>query len=828
MPTITSKKPLGSLFGGKIASINYSFQSSSQPSSCTITIVSEDNSFQTPKFNSVISIPPFGISMKVVETKETDSTKYKVLQVELVEAVSEVLDNELVLVYGVNTDVYADLNNDLYLDFKSYYIDDQYWASGIAKGSSVYFPTFYENHRILGNGLNVLGRSRATFKEDNTSSLGQGGAFKSDPEWITFDNGVINTNVTNHRSYSSFSYSPSISDRISVDYGYSLKDLLGLMKRHGVGINPKSESLLLDDDLLFKDSGTIRDVLTSCLAKIGRAFYIDPITQRINIVTNSDVVRINNNLSREYSSFENVAGATQISLTKSIKDLSASHFTVKGNLQFSSAQQGGGSESPPKRKDVFYKLQATSLLGDIDQNEADLIKRVMPLIYEGVTDDTIDLYLYGLGLSYDTANWGDLYGIDQYRPLAFEKKAREWPYIDAVLAGSWQAVAHGEYDNHDFIYFEPESTVGAREIIAKPSEAKDGKTTKRMAISASQHGYLEDLKDYGTLWGGVYFSSAMSEKEANERVYNANASGNTTLDFEKASGSARIGTTPSLKFLFRILKGTKGAKTTYTVEEIAKKAGASISAAESSFNAADLQAPVVDDKYYFIATRKSFQGGSAEFLKEDYQKIINENFFVLSDAEAKSKWLLYTKDAPAAISKIERESIKAFAAERDNQKDKLTTSYIKTSSSVEGGESQETEEEPEPLFIKNVPSKIKNFAKRDVKMIQSGFSESKRFLQRMNDINPQFAGPLITTTISYFRPPTLADFDMEKGLDSLSVSMAESGITTTIKYSSRKFAQIDKSVAADFLGRGTVNYPSISSAIKSYQQIALDNNRSGN
>ena len=85
-------------------------------------------------------------------------------------------------------------------------------------------------------------------------------------------------------------------------------------------------------------------------------------------------------------------------------------------------------------------------------------------------------------------------------------------------------------------------------------------------------------------------------------------------------------------------------------------------------------------------------------------------------------------------------------------------------------------------------------------MIQNRYSEIKLFLENIGSLNPQFSGPFISTSVQYFRPPVRSDFDIENGVESVSVSMSDSGVTTSVNYSSKKFAQVDLSILRDLFG----------------------------
>jgi hypothetical protein len=103
MPLITQNTSLGSAFGGKIASLNYNYQPNGSPSTATITVVSENNKFIEPQLLSDFVIPKLNAKTKVTQVQYNDDGNAKVLQVELQDRVSFILDKKLILVRGIHS-----------------------------------------------------------------------------------------------------------------------------------------------------------------------------------------------------------------------------------------------------------------------------------------------------------------------------------------------------------------------------------------------------------------------------------------------------------------------------------------------------------------------------------------------------------------------------------------------------------------------------------------------------------------------------------------------------------------------------------------------------
>lgn len=779
MATITPKSSLGSLFGGKIASINYNFQTSSSASSSTITVISENNQFITPVFGEQINLPPFGIPMVVVERLKNKGTEYTTLQVELVESISKIIDKELVLIYGIHTDLNYELNNDLYYVNNSVFIPKSLYPVNSQFNESIKFPNLRSNYiSNKGDGINVIGTARATYIKNSTENLTGEANLKRDPYWITFEAGQIKESVSSYDG--EFVYSPEIAGAITVIYGYTLKNLYLLIQSKGISFDPESVSIMQDENIFFSESGTLRDVLTSCLSKLGRSFYVDPFSQQIKIITNADISRINTNLVDRFSSFTSVSGATQISLKESIADIEATHFVVKGDLEYPNSNAGDSDKKQPRsRKQVLYKLDNEALTQDLKKADIDLIKRVAPLVFTIDETETLDKYLFALGIQYKTENWGDLYGINQYRAGDFEKKAEgdednpAWQFsILNDLAG----------DSFSDAFYDLSRTIGARPLYS-------GELGTVQAVTASEFGYFQNVKDFIQLWSGTYFSAPMSEKQVNSRQYQERAKWmlglDNSFDFEIVKGDSYIGEVAALQFLFRLLKRI-GAKTTYKVSDIAKRA---------------YKEAIGDGDYFLIGVRRMFYGSQID--SDESNRLINESFWYYSDPSIKRSFILYTKEAQDVILKIEKACLKSFDDEADKVKSKLVVRYVAVDPDEDPNEDSSQEElrdNAQLFFLRNIKSNVSNFGKRSLTMIQNRYSEIKLFLENIGSLNPQFSGPFISTSVQYFRPPVRSDFDIENGVESVSVSMSDSGVTTSVNYSSKKFAQVDLSILRDLFG----------------------------
>jgi hypothetical protein len=254
-----------------------------------------------------------------------------------------------------------------------------------------------------------------------------------------------------------------------------------------------------------------------------------------------------------------------------------------------------------------------------------------------------------------------------------------------------------------------------------------------------------------------------------------------------------------MQFLFNLLKwanemSERRIRTDYTVGEIANLATRGALGSGKG-------------EYVMLAKRKLFDG--VDIDGGEVERELKQNFLSFDVPEDFKSFLMVTKDARSAVSSIIKKSEKAFKREQKKVKDALVAKYIKVDSGEDGGGGGGgggdnnlggSQEPADILSLRNFQSKIKNFAKRTLTVITGSIFETNLFLENINELNPQFQGPFVSTKVSYFRPPIIEDFQIEKGVQSISSSISNEGVTTEISYSSKKFAKVDKTFIVESLG----------------------------
>lgn len=826
--TETSRQNIGSLFGGKVTSVNYNFQAGPQPSTCTLVIVNEDNEFAIPELNELVSVPPFSLQMRVMQTSITQDSNRKSLQVELIDPLSEILDKELVLIYGEHTDLEYNLNKNPYYLLKSDLLPSTSSPlTGNISFNPVNNPLGGSKYTIknFGGGINVIGFGRLSYKAKRSVDLGKGLNDYTGHYWITYDAKKLNRELTNwsHDFPERVKFSDEGISKLDLKFGYCLRNLKDLMLSKGISFDSGSLRFLTDENLLFTTTGSIRNAFSSALAKIGKSFYVDPFTQKIHIVTSADINNINTNLSAKYSQFENSEAAQQVSLTKSLKGVTSTHFVVKGDINDERPDKPE-EDDPRPRKQAFYRLDPNKYLKEIyksdeedanrdddnDGKERELFKRVAAIVSEVEDDNAINKYIFSLphiDTKFPTKEWGSFYGQDEY------------DYQDRNVLTKKQGYWYKDLEKETDFNFNGFDLENAKEaIILNP------KTGSESATTASESGYVTQVKDLSSLYAGVFVSNAMTKKQSETRDYsNSTFSGRKEHTYQIIVKESKelIKDIPELSFLENIAKYAKengypdvDISKNITVEDLAEKAHKVKPNKKEEKDNPDPQESEIpeeeegDDReiYYAIAIRDVFYGLTSRNTV-DAKKVIDKHLFLYNDGV--DTILVLTKEAKEKIQELRKAAKRAYGFSRGKSrlfrgaksispKNKLIVKYLPFEPTQDDENRDEQAFEKPSLFaLQHLPSRVTNFSERNLGKFTGGYSEVGLFLQNNGDINPQFEGPFVTADIKYFRPPIEDDFKISDGVDSVGISISNGGITTSVRYSSRKFAQLDNSITTD-------------------------------
>lgn len=505
-----SRKKIGSLFGGEITSINYNFQSGSESATCTLTLISENNEFAVPKMNERVNIPPFGIEMIVLETSLRKDPQYTVLQVELIDSLSEILDREMVFIWGTHTDMRGNLSSNGYQVDKTLFLPQSAYPRQTTFSDNINRPTTSRNFiKDFGNGMNVIGFGRLTMRQEASQTITidpaatqlVGGNSFVEEKKVVFDAFELNTTLTRDSNILSEDIVPVINlgynpTQGELKFGYTASDLFKLFVSKGISFKSNDERFLSDDNIMFSDSGTFRSVLSSVLGKIGRSFYVDPFTQKINIITNADIASINRNLNNLYLNFENTEAAEQLTLNKSIKNVEATHHFIKGQATIFEEENRDFNIEPRSKKHVLYRLQEAEITQGtnlLNAGDAMLISNLAPFYIRTQDADATDKFAFALGAIKGTSS-SDFYGQQEYNYVKENKIEK--------AKGSWYSDINSD-DRYNFFDFKPEDAEEAIRLLS--SKGKN-------AISVSEAGYINFIESFVTLWGAFILAAQCQRK----------------------------------------------------------------------------------------------------------------------------------------------------------------------------------------------------------------------------------------------------------------------------------------------------------------------------
>lgn len=809
MPTIYQKPQLGlgSAFGGDISSLNFNFQAGSESTSATITVFNEQNTYQEPSLGEKINLYPWGIEMSVVEFGIVDDSQFKFLQVELIDSIADILDKNIITIRGIHsTGTKTDkTSKDLY-----------YWFDNSA------LPTNSISNKISGNAFYeeassdkgikkisqfawLMGRIRATYRPTGEIYWQNGLSTwnpSEKPIWLKWEGRQLRSDLSSWKG--AIPSASNLNDLLKeegvsdVEFGYTLSDLKELIQKLGLTIEDKN--VMADDRVLFSTSGTVRNCLSTCLSSIGRTFYVDPHSKKIKVVSNSDITKINSNLQLKINQLSQITGAEQVSYIKSLRGITGRHVVVKGSLQQHITDPAQFETVNKPRKAVFKKIPINGLFSqELDSKEYLLIRKVLYLIASGVDESVIDKYLYALAQLENTSDWSSetvlskvLYGRPHVEAGTFES-------INS--GGKWQEFIVNNINKVDSLDgYSLSKTVGARPLVRNGLYDDTEQTQNRTlrAISGSSAGLYEFLRGINQLWSGVYISSPTTLARINKRSYleSSNFGGkrggqSLSLTFTNVAADTYISEVPELSFLQQSIVRAYPNKSDLKISDLAEAAGYSSGT----------------DDWHTLAFRKNFLPETEDSKKiGNISKYINRNFYLVEtpDDSEPTLYLLYTQDAPNVVVNARSICEESFDKELGTVKNKVTVLYnvIKTdnSSNDTGDNDSDIDEQPKILSLKTIPTELKDFERGDILFINGDFMETSLFLQEMEEISPQIKSPLISSEIRFYRPPIQSDLDIEQGVDSISVSAGENGISTTIRLSSLKYSEIDQSIIVDYLG----------------------------
>lgn len=856
MPLITNNSSLGNLFGGKIATLNFNYQPNSSPCSATLTIVSENNNYIEPELYSRVVLPILRIPMRVVEVQYNDDGNSKTLQIEMLDELSFLLDKRLILINGVHSTGIGgnQITSDGY-PFIEYL--------GYPKTNWGQFAPTRSRVQITKYGV-LLGSNRTTIEIDKPYQDKQGKLVfnpttKSPSASLVYDANIRNVKagsasvdiydafegwLQNGEDIDTFSHSN--------EWGYTLTDFSSGMKALGISLSGlPSENA---DSYFFNNSGTIRSVLSSILSSLGLSFYVDPQSQTINVIGNRKITQINNEVRQLYNdnvnNLANNSGVTQGTFKKTLKDSVARRLVMNTTFDKINAPDKKDVENPdrPKRK-TFYRVPFTDLEGAWDDYELDLLKKVAGIYLTDINRSLIDSYIFALSKYRDPLLWD---GMDDELKIYGGQKKDQSTMIDKTEfeQANWQST---NSENNDEIPYWQTALITQTNFVTSPESLKNiipGFDAE--AVSGGYPNTRTVADENGNLTGGVF--AAESPDRLEEWALNMLRLGFGDIHISRPMSELRterynfVDQTPyvvigpykadvklseisELAFIQNI--ADRADKKDLTVSDLYEWTNVTPKSGSESLLGFSNERPNADnDKYHFIAFfdislyKNIFNFDVAKDLQknlyvfnilnpdsssnpEQYLLVANDWGFMMDKIEVTCEdlwryWYIGQEDYPEV--KDSEELIRDIS-------DTRTFLYERISRAGDGdGGGNETPDIPislKAIYTKDSSLSDNLFLNIEIDSVSIANLTNQQASAQISIENP---GPFYEVSLDFYRPPKGSDFDINKGLSSISSSVGPDGITTNISYSSRKYQMIDRGFISKYNNNTKIGGPIFNSA----------------
>lgn len=827
MPLITNNSSLGDLFGGKIATMNFSYEPNSSPSSATITVVSENNRYIEPVLYSRIVLPILGIPMRIVEVQYNDDGDSKTLQVEMLDELSFILDKRLILINGVHST--GLLANE---ETKGSYPYIEYLGHPKANWRE-YGPT---KERIKKTQYGVLlGSNRTTITINKSYS--------------NFTPSITNPSISlvydaQKRNVEAGTASEAIYNKFESDFptaiepeefshtnewGYTLSDFSTALSSFGIRIYglPTTNA----SAYFFNNTGTIRSVLSSILSTFGLSFYVDPHSMQIFVINNITIDTINRNLKLLYDAniqnLQNNEGATKGTFKKTLKSTTARRLVMDTSFVEPESKDVKSPPASPKRK-TFHRIKFDRLKKGWDYYEFEFLKKCAGIYLTDIDRSIIDLYIYALSKSDDPHLWTSkpddlkVYGgkfddnstmIDQTQVSLFNKD----PQSNRNSIPFWQqAIMQGaqNFTNPSQILpgFDYRNLEGA--LPNTKTVKEDSGVIRSNLFAADPPDRLEEFA-MAMNWigfGDFHITSPMSKRRTERFGFIEQSPYKVIGPYPSLTKISEI---PELGYINYLAIRSGKEEEELTVGDLfdmrrTKEEGGPID--EFGFTR-NISTPTIKDKrksFHFIAYLDlDLYKNIFDF---DAGKLLKENFYLFNIADAASsanaeQWLLVTNKWADLIESVQNTCEDLYRywyigegkiKVKDTDKyvrdtsDTRTFKYMVTEDEEGGGEDGggEINIENKGIFTKNSKLPDNLFLNIEVDSLSLASLTSE---EAAKQLSTEQVGPFYEINLNYYRPPNRSDFEILKGLKSISSSVGPEGITTDISYSSKLYQEINRS-----------------------------------
>lgn len=819
-------------YGGYITDLDFNFQSGSELSSGSVTIVSKDGNYTEPVLGSFFTMP-FGLnfSMVITDISYSHNGSSKVMQLELVDKSIEKLDLNLVLVRGIHTSGLKRTDKKKAVSEVSVYplaeMPESAWpqyAKNIAKAKGDFEITDRQPALIEGtNNIWVIGGGKSVFAPTNQIiyPVAEDGFIRykvfdpnDEQEFYLvykergFQGDLSETggqNVLNKESIIQYNASD-----VSIEYGFTAKEFKTLLSKVGVSIRD-DDNYLENTAILFDVSGTIREVLSAIASKLGFFFYYDPIRKQQNNYENPELVILGNDYINKVNQMivdlQSSLGseATVLSYSKTIKGVESNHVVVRGEIsEKNNRREIGYSGLNNVGKSVKFKRIPVEDF--FDDQDGQIKKTALDDFYslflssaeneqQLFNDFVLAYYLSGMDI-------GEIYDNKHCKRVSSQQFKPNEVSIDPE-----QDDEDAEQDVASLL-----RKVGKRNLISfelyKNAQNDDGEPisgTKESISTPSESGLYEFFQLFYSLVFNIYISPAMPAHKAGQIAF---SDGGFSVDPTPYNPNDKLKDVEPLSDFIKLI----GDYAPLGGDKIGDRKISELASLAGHQPSVTLGDPL-STRVYFIGKRNNNAKTGVRERRDQEQneeigkkvdRLIDENIVTASyDGKA---LLICDKDYNNnLITPIKELSERLWTEFRKDKKNALRINYQRVNDEDKSFQFDFDESSfvlPTRSSINHVTDNrskvLDGISKSNLVFLNGPKKETDLFYKNIangdnfNSLVPVIKGPLRSLEVRYFRSPLPSDVDPEKGMDSFSVSVGSNGISTTIRYSTRKLFPIDQ------------------------------------
>lgn len=837
-------------YGGFITNIDFNFQAGASVSTASVEVVSEDGKYIEPRLGSRF-VMPFGLDFQMVvmgfTTRKNNNSA--VLSIELADKSVEFLDNKLVLVRGEHTTGTRESDTDLTVDeaviFPLLEMPEDAWpeyAKNIAQSSSPEFFTRANREPALLQSTSnvwVLGGGRSIYTptnqiifpviDDETNNIRYKVFRPEDDEefYLVYEKGEFKSDISETGQDEVLSKENIIrynASDVKIKFGYTAKEFKDLMIRNGIRILDANQ-YLSNNTILFNTAGTFREVLSSIAQKLGFFFYYD-FARKLNTLSNPVLVILGNekineiNTSIRAITTNSDDTAVTLSYSKTLQGVESNHIVVKGEInEEQGTREGGYSGLDNVGRSLKFKRIPVE---DFFQQESNFIRKQ-------ALDDFYALFIssaeneqqlfndFVLAYYMDGNTIGDLFNENHCKKTDAVKYNIEPSAPDPTQETTDEegnTPDEEEEGGGDAVEFRniPKGKRIQYPLLRVSKEDGDGNksTTKQtQIIPPSESGLYEFLQLFYDLVFNLYISPSVPSYKAGQIAF---SEGKLSIDPLPYNGNVKLKDVDAISDFVQLIENHTPFQDKIkdkTIADLAKLAG------HGNVNPSST---AVGERMFFVARRNedSKLGIRSKENNEQDEEISKKVDRLISatvashETDGQAKLICANAQfGQTMIEPIVKLSELMFKQFKDDRKEAIRARYQRVNDEDKEFEFEFDEDsivKPNKYSIKHVPDSLRRskpldgIEKSSLVYLQGPKKDMDLFFDNVTGgplsrrLVPFIKGPLRSAEIQYFRAPISDDIDPQKGVSSFQISVGAEGISTTIRYSTRKLFPLDEEV----------------------------------